>query len=270
MTERVLITGANGLVGNMLRPRLSRADRILRALDIADARTANNDGPPETMTGSFADPAVAAHACRDVDAIIHLAGISTEDSWSRLMEVNVDGTRTLLEAAHAAGVPRVILASSVHAVGARRIDSIGAEEPLAADCPPAPDTYYGCSKVAMEAIGSLYHSRLGIDVISVRIGACSEKPWDAHSLALWLSPDDAGRLFDATLRAPAPDSRLVWGVSHNTRGYVSLSEGRELGFVPADDSEVFAANIPVLPGTPETTYVGGPFMTGKLGEHHRG
>src|SRR5699024_5412112 len=98
MAERVLITGANGLVGTMLRHRLSTANREFRLLDITEPDTATDPSGAETLTGSFTDPTVAARACRDVDAVVHLGGVSGEDSWHRLMEVNVDGSRVLLDA----------------------------------------------------------------------------------------------------------------------------------------------------------------------------
>jgi hypothetical protein len=63
-------------------------------------------------------------------------------------------------------------------------------------------------------------------------------------LATWLSPDDAGRLFEACLTAPAPGFRVIYGVSANTRGgWVSLDGARALGYEPRDDAEVYAAEV---------------------------
>jgi len=63
-------------------------------------------------------------------------------------------------------------------------------------------------------------------------------------LATWLSPDDAGRLFEACVTAPSPGFRVVYGVSANTRGgWVSLDEARALGYEPRDDAEVYAAEV---------------------------
>ena len=56
-------------------------------------------------------------ACADVDAIVHLGGISGEAEWDRIRDVNVEGACCVFEAARAAGVPRVMFASSNHAVG---------------------------------------------------------------------------------------------------------------------------------------------------------
>jgi hypothetical protein len=83
-------------------------------------------------------------------------------------------------------------------------------------------------------------------------------------LATWLSPDDAGRLFEACLAAPAPGFRVVYGVSANTRGgWVSLDGARALGYQPLDDAEAHAAGLLGAgepdPADPVFRYLGGEF-----------
>ncbi|WP_231123436.1 NAD-dependent epimerase/dehydratase family protein [Nocardioides sambongensis] len=213
MTETVLITGALGGVGRLMRPRLARDGRILRLLDLE----APEAGPGvEAVAGSVTDPDAMAKACAGVEAVIHLGGISVEDEWDKILHTNIDGTRVVLEAARDAGVKRVVLASSNHVAGYydSQDDWPGG---LPADVAPRPDTYYGVSKLAMEGLGSLFHDRFGIDVTCLRIGSCFAKPWDPRSLWTWMSPDDGARLFEACLATPTPGFRIVWGVSRNTR-----------------------------------------------------
>ncbi|MET9323550.1 NAD(P)-dependent oxidoreductase [Streptomyces sp. NPDC003038] len=264
MTDhRVLITGASGVVGGLVCPRLRRPGRVLRLMDVVPPGDALLAGPAEVVVGSVTDPSAMREACAGVDAVIHLAGLSREDTWEEILEANVVGTRVVLEAARSAGVGRVVLASSGHAVGFRTTEEAGAEG-LPADSSARPDTYYGFSKAAMEALGSLYHSRFGMDVICVRIGSCFSRPPGPHGLRTWLSPDDAGRLFEACLTAESPGFRIVWGVSRNTRNIYSLREAEELGYRPADDAEVFAADL--LAGLDpqeraDEVYVGGRYFT---------
>ena len=84
-------------------------------------------------------------------------------------------------------------------------------------------------------------------------------------LSTWLSPDDAGRLFEACLTAPSPGFRVVFGVSANTRGgWVSLAAARALGYEPLEDAEAFAAEIIAEHGEPDAAtpmfrYLGGEF-----------
>ena len=49
--------------------------------------------------------------------MIHLGGVSGEGPWDKIFAINIQGTYTVFEAARRAGVPRVIFASSNHAVG---------------------------------------------------------------------------------------------------------------------------------------------------------
>jgi hypothetical protein len=162
----LLITGGAGNVAGLLRPRLARKDRTLRLLDIA---AVDDLGPgEEVVTASITDADAVARACAGASAVLHLGALSNEAPWADILAVNVDGTRTVLEAARGAGVHRVILASSNHAAGFHTRD----EAPVAAEAPPRPDTYYGFSKAAIEALGSLYASRYELNVACLRIGTC--------------------------------------------------------------------------------------------------
>jgi nucleoside-diphosphate-sugar epimerase len=200
-------------------------------------------------------------ACAGADAVIHLAGIPTEAPWEKILDVNINGGYVAFEAARRAGVDRVIFASSNHAVGFTPRSKF----PVPDYQFPAPDTYYGVSKVATEALAALYHYRYGINSICVRILSCFERPRNARMLSTWLSPDDAGRLFDACLTVPEPGFRVVFGVSANTRGgWVSLNEARALGYESRDDAEAYAAEVTggqsgPDPDDPVLAYLGGEF-----------
>jgi NADP-dependent aldehyde dehydrogenase len=277
--QRVLITGASGGVGRFMRTRLAVPGRVLRLLDIAPPSPATPGESVETITGSIMDPDTLAAAVDGVAALVHLGGQSREDTWANILDVNIDGTQRVLEAARAAGVSRVVLASSNHAAGFRVIGEDGPGG-LRADSTPRPDTYYGVSKATIEALGALYHHRFGMDVICVRIGTCFEEPWDERGLATWLSPDDAGRLFEACLTAPDPGYRIIWGVSANTRRVCSLREAEELGYRPQDDAETFATKVlgdqsssaPSPSSTSSTSdgpvFMGGGFTTAPLGVYN--
>jgi hypothetical protein len=256
----VLVTGAAGKVGAMLRPRLAQPGRTLRLLDITPVAAGPGE---EAITASVTDFGAVIAACQGADAVIHLGGIPGEAPWPQILDVNIDGTYKVFEAARRAGVGRVIYASSNHAVGF----SPRADFPVPDYAFPAPDTYYGVSKVAGEALGALYYHRYGLDAICIRILTCAERPPDVRSLSTWLSPDDAGRLFECCLSAPDPGFRVIFGVSANTRGgWVSLDEARALGYEPRDDAEAYAAEIiaehgPPDPADPVLAYLGGEFTT---------
>ena len=233
------MTGAAGRIGTMLRSRLARPGRVLRLLDVAPLPAPAGAGE-EPVLASVTDMAAVTAACRGADAVIHLGGISSEDAWAPILDVNVNGTYTVFEAARRAGVPRVVFASSNHAVGFAPAASF----PVPDGAAPAPDTYYGVSKAAGEALAALYAHRYGLEAVCVRFLSCFDRPLNPRMLATWLSPDDAGRLFEACLTAPAPGYRVVYGVSANTRGgWVSLDGARALGYQPRDDAERYAAQV---------------------------
>lgn len=242
--EVILITGAAGRIGTMLRPRLARPNRLLRLLDVADIGEPR-DGE-QRVTASITDLPALSRACQGARAVIHLGGIPTEAPWADIAQTNITGTHHVLEAARRAGVPRVVLASSNHAIGFHPRTT----EPLPADAVGAPDTYYGVSKVAGEALGALYAARYGLTVIAARIGGCRERPDDLRDLSIWLSPDDAARFAEAALGAPVSGFRLVWAVSANTRNWFSLTEGQALGYHPRDDAERYAAELVARFGEP--------------------
>lgn len=254
----VLITGAAGGIGTMLRPRLARPGRTLRLLDVAEMTAGRGE---QVVRATITDLDAMTEACAGVDAIVHLAGQSTEAAWNRVLDLNINGTYTVFEAARRAGVRRVVFASSNHAVGFHGPD----DYPLPEDTTALPDTYYGVSKVAGEGLAALYAHRYGIEAIAVRILTCYPEPMNPRALSTWLSPDDCGRLFEACVTAPAPGFRVVYGVSANTRGgWVSLDAARELGYEPRDDAEVFAEALiaeqgPIDPADPVFAHLGGPF-----------
>ena len=116
--EIVVITGADGVIGTRLRHSLRRPGRHLRLLDLMRQAPLEADEDAELIVGSFLDPELMETTCAGAHAIIHLAGLSTEGyTWDEYLDVNIDGTHVVREAARRAGVPRVVYASSNHAVG---------------------------------------------------------------------------------------------------------------------------------------------------------
>jgi uronate dehydrogenase len=254
----IVMTGAAGRIGAMLRPRLASPGRTLRLLDIAPLTAGPGE---EVVQASITDLAAMTDACAGADAVIHLAGLSDEAPWDRIAEVNIHGTYVVCEAARRAGVNRVVLASSNHAVGF----TPAADFPAADYAFPLPDTYYGVSKVTGEALAALYHHRYAMDAICLRILSCTDRARTIRELSTWLSPDDTGRLFEACLTAEKPGFRVAYGVSANSRGgWVSLDEARALGYEPRDDAEQFAAEVIAAYGEPDPAdpvlaYLGGEF-----------
>jgi len=262
VTGPVLVTGAAGRIGTVLRGGLPERGWAVRCLDVVpvpDERPGE-----EQVVADVTDLAAMVDATQGASAVVHLAGISGESTWPAISHDNIDGTYCALEAARLADVPRVVLASSNHATGYTSRPGSGLLRE--ADAPPRPDTYYGVSKVAMEALGSLYADRYGLDVVCLRIGSASPEPTTLRQLSTWLSPADTVSLVDAALKAPSPGFAVVWGVSANTRNWWDLTAARALGYDPQDDAEVYAEALIEVHGEPDLTdpvhaLVGGEYTT---------
>jgi len=254
-------------MGRLLRPLLRAEGRVVRLADVVEVEDVSEG--EESFVVDVTDASAVAKVCADVDVVLHLGGISTEAPFEDVLAVNVVGTHNVLRGAVEAGVGRVILASSNHAVGFYRRSVDG--DDLPDELPARPDTFYGWSKAAVESLGALYHHRFGVDVVVVRIGTCFAEPVGVRGLATWLSPGDAGRLVEACIAAPAVGFRVVWGVSDNRRRWWSLAGAAALGFVSGDDAEVFAAARVAEfgeadPADPVHDLVGGQFCLAPLGE----
>jgi uronate dehydrogenase len=195
------------------------------------------------------------------EGVVHLAGVPTESSLPEALASHVTTTAALLESMVRHGVPRIVYASSNHAVGR----TPAGDGVLTTETRPRPDTFYGVAKVTAEALLSLYADRSGLDAVACRIGSFLERPTSRRQLATWLSHDDAVRMFDAALTTPSPGYAVLYGISANTRAWWDLEPGRRLGYDPQDDAEGFAADIEQQPESEDDrvdgAHVGGPFAT---------
>ncbi|UED83524.1 NAD-dependent epimerase/dehydratase family protein [Streptomyces profundus] len=256
----VLLTGASGIVGTLMRELLPAHGHRIRSLDMVPV-----PDEPDAIVADLADRAALREAVRGTDAILHLAGISLESSFEKILRANIEGTYNLYEAAREEGVRRIVFASSNHAVGMTPWPRPG-DAPVPVDVPHRPDTFYGLSKCFGEDLAQLYWDKYGIETVSIRIGSCFPKINSARMLSVWLSPADGARLFHAALSAPDVGHTVVYGSSDNTRRVWDLAPAEALGYVSEDDSEVFAAEVIAAHGEldtakPDQAHLGGAFVT---------
>jgi uronate dehydrogenase len=257
---RLLITGAAGAIGTVLRRDLGPRWDHLRGFDLrryeplADAE--------EVVVGDLRDEDQVADAVRGVTAIVHLAGIPSETGFEEVLQHNILGTYRVLEAARRHDVRRVVVASTNHVVGFHHVD-----EQLDERAVPRPDTYYGVAKLAGEGLASLYADKFGLDIVSVRIGTFRDRPTHRRHLSTWLSHRDAVHLFDRCLTAPLDGHVVVYGVSANTRSWWSDPARELLGYRPQDDAEAHLAAVEATdpwtaadPAQPSELRQGGSFV----------
>jgi uronate dehydrogenase len=255
MNERILITGAAGEIGRVLRAGLYDGKRSLRLLDVKPQDAARTG--EEVIAADLADADALERAARGMDCIVHLAGVPREGAWAAILPHNIVGTYNLFEAARGAGVKRVIFASSNHVIGYYRANQeVGVTEP------ERPDSRYGVSKAYGEALGRLYADKYGLEVACLRIGSFRARPEDARQLATWISHRDMVELTRCCIEAAAFHFLVLYGVSNNTRNRWQNPHAGAIGYRPRDDAEQYAAELESIrppAGDPAAEFHGGPF-----------
>jgi len=255
--KRVLITGAEGLVGSVLRHRL--ADRYNL---VFLTRT------PQVFPSHIADVAdldALLSAFAGVDAVIHLAAAAALDvSWEDVLPSNIVGTRNVYEAARLSGVHTVVFASSGHVLGMAEEEAgpalyaLDNQRVFDHTTVVRPDSLYAVSKVFGETLGRYYAEVHGMRVICVRLGTVlpdddpgsyiagkgssaplGEKERHERVRAKWLSHRDCAELFIRCIEAEEVRWAVVFGISDNPRQFWDLSQARRLlGYEPKDQAPV--------------------------------
>ena len=166
---KVLVTGGSGVIGSYLLRELKRLGYSLSCY----SRTRPIEDHADWLEGDIGriDPLKA--ACEGHDAVIHLAAVPGPGRTTpeALLHVNVMGTVNTLEAAVAAGVPKIVFASSGAATGfsfqARPITP--QYLPIDEAHPCAPQDEYGLSKLLGEQICKRYSDAYGLATLCLRI-----------------------------------------------------------------------------------------------------
>ena len=128
---KALVTGATGFVGGAVARALVRAGTDVRVLARPEADLTNLEGlPVERVAGDLRDPASLRHALSGCHHLYHVAAHYA--LWAKdpaiFYQVNVDGTKNLLEAARDVGTERIVYCSTIGAIGLPEGGGLGTEE----------------------------------------------------------------------------------------------------------------------------------------------
>jgi dihydroflavonol-4-reductase len=117
---KTLVTGGSGFVGShVVRALAARGDDLRLLLRRGSSLDHLADLDLERASGDVMDRRAVTKAMADVDRVFHIAGTTSMLSQHRekVFELNVKGTRIVLEESLQAGVERVVFTSSVAAIG---------------------------------------------------------------------------------------------------------------------------------------------------------
>lgn len=247
--HRVFVTGAAGRIGSyfaqhapspytltlMDRPDVDRLDELV---DYAS--------PDRLIRAELSDLEALKQHFAGHDTLVHLAADPSPDAtWDSLKPNNIVGAYNIFVAAKAAGIRRVVFASSIHAVSGYPED-----RQVHPDDPVNPGDLYGVSKCFGEAMGRFMSQQHGLSVICIRIGAfqplsTAKNPHKIDILNAFVSKRDLHQLICRCI--DAEDSlrfAIFHGLSDNHFNRMDITSARELvGYQPQDD---FTAENPKL------------------------
>ncbi len=168
-----LVTGGGGFIGSNLCHALIRRGDEVRALDdFSSGRRENLEGLTgeprfQLVPGDITDAAAVARAMAGVDYVLHQAAIPSVprsiDEPGRTDHVNVHGTVTILQAAVAAKVKRVVFAASSAAYGEK-----APGEPKVETMIPDPLSPYAAQKLSCEHYLKVFHTCYGLSTVALR------------------------------------------------------------------------------------------------------
>lgn len=252
--RRVLITGASGLIGELVIANLS-AKYAFSGLSRRPVA-----GIPH-LQADIADLDAIRPAFRGMDAVLHLAAETSPAgvaSWEMTMPATIMGTINMYRAAAEAGVKRVVFMSSGCTMLGYEWDeqlpygklargeygSVAPGWPLLDHLdPPRPDSPYGVGKLFGEDCGRYFAERFGMSVLCIRLGAVlrEDKPRLLRHFPGFLAQSDALQIIDKCLDAPDwIRFDIVEAISQNKHRWRSTRHATELlGWIPTGTADRF-------------------------------
>lgn len=254
--RKYLVTGGAGFIGSHLVDVLLAAGSAVRVLDDfstgkgVNLEQAERSGPLEVVRADVRDFAAVKAAVTDVDGIFHLAAlVSVPQSLAeprRSFEINAGGTVNVLEAARAAGVRRIVLASSAAVYGDAAAPAREDETPL------RPMSPYAVDKLAAEQYGALYSRLYGLNVAALRffnVYGRRQDPASPYSGVISVFADRLRRRDGVTIYGDGSQTRDFVHVSDVVQAMIAAMHAMRAGFTVCNVGTGEATRVDRLLGT---------------------
>ena len=233
-----MLTGSAGRMGRAAAAALVGAGGQVRGFDLLPTPVKG----VESIQGTLTDGAALARAAAGTGVVIHLAATPDDDDFmTQLLPNNFVGVHNVLEAARAAGVKRLVLASSGQVNWWQQREG---PWPIRPEDSITPRSWYAAGKVFLEAAGRTYARAEAASVIAVRLGWCPRTKAQVDEIAqseigqnVFFSPGDVGRFFTSSVMADIPAGfHLIFAASQPvTKQVLDLGPAKRLlGWEPID------------------------------------
>lgn len=158
--QTVLVTGATGFLGGHLVRALVQAEAQVRVLARASSNCDALPASVEVFRGAFDDPQSLDDAVKGADCVVHAAGGGKVQSLEDFYRDNRDSTQALIDAVRGAALKRFVLISSAAAHGPSPAERAAKESDS-----PHPQSHYGQSKLAAEAVALEARGDVGVSIL---------------------------------------------------------------------------------------------------------
>lgn len=238
MTQKVLVTGADGFIGSHLTETLVRAGYEVRAFVLynsfnswgwLDRCAPDVKGKFEVFSGDVRDPHGVHTAMTGCDAVLHLAALIaipySYHSPDTYVDTNVKGTLNVVQAARELGVAKVVHTSTSEVYGTARFVPITEDHPLQGQSP------YSATKIGADQIALSFHAAFGTPVTVVR-------PFNTYG------PRQSARAVIPTIITQIANGKrqLHLGALHPTRDFNYVAD-TVAGFIAALEAERGAGEV---------------------------